>query len=70
MEDIEITDNAQHESVRVAVELKVVDMALSDIAEVAGAESDATERNVNGQEMTTTESIEGVGEADVMVCIT
>ena len=69
MEDIEITDNAQHESVRVAVKLKVVDVALPDIAEVTRSECDAPKRDIYSQKMATAEGIEGVSETHVVVCI-
>ena len=65
----EITDYADHEGVAVAVVLELVDMALTQVAEVAETKGGERQRHIEGHLVTRAEGVEGVGHADVVIVV-
>lgn len=63
----QITNPAEHEGVGITMMFQIIEVTLTDVAEVACAEREAPQRYIDGQQMTTAESIEWMSKTNVVV---
>ena len=69
MNNLEVTHPTQQESVCTAVVLDLVDMTLTDVAEVGSTEREAVKRHIYAEQMTIRECVARMREAYVMIGI-
>jgi hypothetical protein len=67
LDETEVLDIADHETVIPCMALDAVHVTLLDVAEVSHAEGEAGDGEVNGQQMTHGWRIPGIGCADIVV---
>lgn len=69
VEEGEVAHPTDHEGVGVAVVTDIVDMALTDVAEVAGTQGEGAQGYLYAEEVAAGEGVEGVRDADIVVVV-